>query len=179
MRRVAVVLFVLLLSGSVSAIHFETTINTTDGYVDITLVETIQFTMELADAAYLDLCIRAGLPGAQFFPTYPEGIAYSHNGAPEGVTSGVHMPFDESFGFVQAGDVLLVDQTHWNIFQAGDTYTYHAGTVRLPWNPAVTYLPSGDYDVYIVNDQFGTLYSRFPTVENEDLSWGAIKTLFR
>lgn len=177
--RTTIILLCLLLAASAGAIEFETVINASGGYVDITLVDTIQFEMTVDGTAYLDLCIRAALPGGQFFGTYPEGIAYLHNGAPASVTTGVHMPFASSFGFVEAGDVLIVDQGHWNIFSTGDTFTFQAGTVRLPYDAGVTYLPSGDYEVFLVDDQFGTLYSRFPIVAGEDLGWGEIKALYR
>lgn len=177
--RATIILLCLLLAGSACAIQFETTINVSGGYVDITLVDTIQFVMSAGGAAYVDLAIRAGLPGGQYYSTYPEGFSYSHNGAPAVVTTGVHMPFAESFGFVVVGDVLFVDQGNWTVFSIGDTMTYEAGTVRLPWSPAVTYLPTGDYEVFLVDDQLGTLYSRFPTVANEDLTWGSIKSLYR
>jgi len=179
MKKLITVLLVLLVPGSAIAVQFETVINETEGWVDIILLETVQFEMNSADAAYLTFVVRAGLPGSQWFGTYPEGFSYSHNGVPESVTTGVHMPFDTSFGFVLAGDVLFVDQGHWNIFSAGDTFTLYAGTVRLPWLPTVTYLPSGDYDMFIVNDQDGTLYSDSPVISSQEVTWGTVKALFR
>lgn len=179
MNKLLIVLLILLVSGLAFAVQFETVINEAEGYVDLTLLETIQFEMNSGDYAYLDFLIRAGLPGEQWFGTYPEGFAYSQNGVPESVTTGVHMPFGFSFGFVQAGDVLLVDQGNWNGFQAGDLFTLHAGTVRLPWSSSVTYLESGDYEMFVVNDQDGTLYSEFPTIGTETETWGSVKALFR